>query len=69
MVLLHGAETTTVLRHLEEIVSAGNTVVFSFQNPQRIMAFVTRPERNTARSNLEKSNPLFTVARGSRLLN
>lgn len=69
MILLRGRETATVLRHLEEIVGAGNTVVFSFQNPQRIMALVTRLEQNTARSNPEKSNPRITMARGNRMLN
>lgn len=67
-ILLQGSEATIVLRHLEEIVLAGNTVVFSFQN-QQIMALVTRLELNNARSNPGKSKPHLTTAHGRRVLN
>lgn len=66
-ILLHGSETTTVFRHLEEIVLAGNTVVFSFQT-QQIMALVTRLELNNARPNPGKSKPRTTTGRAKRVL-
>lgn len=78
MILLQGSEATTVLRHLKEIVSVGNTVVFSFSNPEWITALVTRPQsqedcesplnpdaRNTSFRNPVNCNPRVTKARGS----
>lgn len=67
-ILLLGRESTIILRHLEEIVLAGNTVVFSFQN-QQIMALVTRVELSTAHSNPGKSKPRMTTAHDRRVLN
>lgn len=66
-ILLHGREATTVLRHLKEIVLAGNTVVFSFQN-RRIMALITRVELSAGLSKPERSKSRITKARGKRVL-